>query len=81
MAMFHFSTIEVVSAVKKPDNVLDLTKSIGSVTVIHPCAHSFIMFLESVAVLNAIDKPAHLAPGSFEYIKELIRIVHFCTCP
>lgn len=58
-----------------------LTRSIGSTAVIHPCAHSFMTSLESVAVLNAIDKPAHLAPGSLECIKELIRMVHFWTCP
>jgi len=66
---------------KETTSICKLTKSIGSVTVIQPCAHSFITFLESVAVFNAIDKPAHLAPGSFECIRELVRIVHFWTCP
>ena len=72
---------ESVSTVKKHTESGALTNNIGSVTVIHPCAHSFITSLESVAVFNAIDKPAHLAPGSFEWIRELIRMVHFCACP
>ena len=69
------------SELARTSTVFKPIKSIGSATVTHACAHLFMIYPESVAILNMIDKPAHLAPGSFECMRELIRIVHFWACP
>jgi len=87
LALVHgrFSVLykrDFVSVVKEKELYSGIrTRSVGNTTVIQLCAHSFMTSLERLAVLNAIDKPAHLAPGSFERINEWIRMVHLCTCP
>ena len=53
-----------------------LTKNIRSAAVIRAYARALMASLESVTFLNAIDNPAHLAPASLEYTKELIRMAH-----
>jgi len=56
------------------------TESAGKATTTHDWEHSIMIVRRSNEVLYARDNPAHLAPESFEWIREWILLVHLARC-
>lgn len=54
------------------------TESRGNAAPIQPCAPSIIKAFENLAVFSARQNPAHRAPESLEWMRELSRADHFC---
>jgi hypothetical protein len=53
------------------------TENKGNAALTQLLAFSSINSRDNTDVLHAIESPAQRAPGSFEWIKELMRVTHF----